>query len=437
MHQSQAATKTLFALSLSAILYSHGVSAQVSSIATGGGLTGGPITSTGTVSIADGGVSTVKLANGSVTSAKIADGSIALADINSTQIQRRVSASCAVGSSIRAIAVDGTVSCEVDDVASSSGWSLSGNAGTNSATQFIGTTDEQAFVIRTNNIRSLHLDQSGNTLIGASSNAVTSGVRGAFVAGGTAAGDPYGFGMNLVTDDYGTIAGGSANQAGDNAGTLFDQSHATVGGGVFNRAMGFGSTISGGEYNVAQGEAAAVSGGVSNWAVGDSSSVAGGYRNCAGGRYSWSGGSRARVRAAAGKDLGYCNVGNSGDADGDEGSFAWADAQETNFVSTGPNQFLVRASGGMYFGVNSTVSIPAGRFINTSTGAHLTTGGAWTNASSRALKLGFAEVDPMHVLSKLTNLPITTWRYRDSSEGTHMGPVAEDQWCSAGCNPRS
>jgi hypothetical protein len=37
----------------------------------------------------------------------------------------------------------------------------------------------------------------------------------------------------------------------------------------------------------------------------------------------------------------------SGDANGDEGSFAWADATDTSFASTGPNQFLVRATGGL------------------------------------------------------------------------------------------
>jgi hypothetical protein len=61
-----------------------GGSGTVTNVATGLGLTGGPVTSTGTIS----------------------------ADTN--YLQRRVSASCAVGSSIRAIAADGTVTCQVD-----------------------------------------------------------------------------------------------------------------------------------------------------------------------------------------------------------------------------------------------------------------------------------------------------------------------------------
>ncbi len=53
----------------------------VTAINTGAGLTGGPITVTGTIGLADGGVTTVKLADGSVTTSKIADGTIATADI--------------------------------------------------------------------------------------------------------------------------------------------------------------------------------------------------------------------------------------------------------------------------------------------------------------------------------------------------------------------
>src|SRR5688572_25606635 len=54
----------------------------VTSVATGAGLTGGPISVTGTISLADNGVTTVKINNDAVTSAKIADGTVASADIS-------------------------------------------------------------------------------------------------------------------------------------------------------------------------------------------------------------------------------------------------------------------------------------------------------------------------------------------------------------------
>jgi hypothetical protein len=45
-----------------------------------------------------------------------------------------------------------------------SGWSLSGNTGTNPATQFIGTTDNQDLVFKRNNIESFRLSGASSTL---------------------------------------------------------------------------------------------------------------------------------------------------------------------------------------------------------------------------------------------------------------------------------
>lgn len=46
------------------------------------------------------------------------------------------------------------------------GWLLSGNAGTNPANNFIGTTDSQALVLRTNNIERMRVTPNGNVGIG-------------------------------------------------------------------------------------------------------------------------------------------------------------------------------------------------------------------------------------------------------------------------------
>src|SRR5207248_107917 len=45
-------------------------------------------------------------------------------------------------------------------------WSLTGNTGTISTTNFLGTTDAQPLVIRTNNAEALRVDPSGNVLVG-------------------------------------------------------------------------------------------------------------------------------------------------------------------------------------------------------------------------------------------------------------------------------
>jgi len=74
----------------------------VTSVDTGSGLIGGPITTSGTISIAPGGV----------TSAHIADGTVAAVDVNSAQVQLRVTGTCSPGSAIQAVRENGTVSCQ-------------------------------------------------------------------------------------------------------------------------------------------------------------------------------------------------------------------------------------------------------------------------------------------------------------------------------------
>jgi hypothetical protein len=90
----------------------------VMSVTAAGGLTAtpNPITGTGTISVATGGITSTLLAPNSVDSSKIVDGVISAADVDSTQIQRRVTGTCPAGLSIRVIDAAGTVECEVDDV---------------------------------------------------------------------------------------------------------------------------------------------------------------------------------------------------------------------------------------------------------------------------------------------------------------------------------
>jgi Chaperone of endosialidase len=65
--------------------------------------------------------------------------------------------------------------------------------------------------------------------------------------------------------------------------------------------------------------------------------------------------------------------------------------------------------------------------IHHSSGARLTAGGVWTNASSRSLKTAFEAIDPLAVLDKVADLPVQGWRYKVEDASTrHIGPVAED-----------
>lgn len=504
----------------------------VTRINAGAGLTGGPITLQGTLSIADGGVTSLMIADGTVASADLApnsvnaghivDGSVGLADINTAQVQARVGGSCAVGQYVRAIAADGTVTCG-SDATGTPGWALGGNAGTNPTSQFLGTTDNQPLVLRTQNVRSLRIEPSTvlvsgnpittNMIAGSSGNLVTAGVRGATIAGGGTqgtSGDPdfFAIGPNVVTDHYSVVSGGFENRAGDALGTVADAGFATVSGGRNNRASDEASTVGGGASNDAFGRYGTVGGGLSNSATekatvaggggnrasgnssaigggsgndsnGDDSVVPGGSDNCAGGDYSFAAGRRAKVRSATDRLFGGCSgLPSYPGGTGDQGTFAWADSQAADFVSTGPDQFLIRAGGGFFLNTNQTVFGPddvvlkarpvggdadmdlrlltrSNRSVNlyvsdasgtlnfavpdlasganrlTVSGgsggnAFLSNGGTWSNASSRSFKENVAAVDPLAVLDRLVALPISTWRYIGSEEGVHLGPMAED-----------
>ncbi len=234
-------------------------------------------------------------------------------------------------------------------------WSLTGNAGTTTGTNFLGTTDDEAFEIRVNGASALRLQPeatSPNLILGFSGNSVTAGLGGAVIGGGGMGGDP-----NRVTNWFGTIAGGRGNEAGG--------LDTFVGGGLHNRAMDFHAVAAGGRENRAFGQLSSVGGGAYNEASSIGATVPGGMNNRAGGALSLAAGYSAIVRGPA----------ESGDWNGDEGTFVWSDG--TTFTSTGPYQFLVRASGGVAINTNAPA---AGSSLtvngNTTLSGNVTTSGA-------------------------------------------------------------
>ena len=84
-------------------------SGTVTSVGTADGLTGGPVTTSGTLSIADGGVTSAKIADGGVASVDVADGSLVAADVNSASVQLRVTGNCSGG--ISSVNADGSTTC--------------------------------------------------------------------------------------------------------------------------------------------------------------------------------------------------------------------------------------------------------------------------------------------------------------------------------------
>ena len=180
-------------------------------------------------------------------------------------------------------------------------WNLTGNAGTTPGTNFLGTTDDKALEIKVNNQRAMRIipNVTSPSIIGGySGNLAVSSTIGGTVGGGGASGV-----VNKVTDNYGTVAGGVNNCAGDYSGTTSDKQYATVGGGYGNKAGGPAST------------------------------VPGGYKNYAKGSYSFASGRRATANH--------------------NGAFVWGDSQDADFTSTANNQFLIRSSGGVGINTNN------------------------------------------------------------------------------------
>ena len=83
---------------------------------------------------------------------------------------------------------------------------------------------------------------------------------------------------NRVTDNFGTVAGGFANRAGNASGDFDDATSATVSGGQANTARGSFSAVAGGNANTAFDYAFAA-GGNNNNAAGIASFAAGQFAN--------------------------------------------------------------------------------------------------------------------------------------------------------------
>lgn len=70
-------------------------------------------------------------------------------------------------------------------------------------------------------------------------------------------------------------------------------------------------------------------------------------------------------------------------------------------------------------------AIKVGTDASNGNGAYLTAGGAWTDVSSVNKKENFTPVDAAVILSKINKLAITKWKYINTKEEYHIGPMAE------------
>jgi hypothetical protein len=184
----------------------------------------------------------------------------------------------------------------LDGLDSTAFWKIGGNSGTAAGTHFLGTTDNQPLQFHVNSQAVLRL------------------IPGANSDPSIIAGSP----LNIVAPDAmgATIGGGFRNDIQSGA------TYATIAGGANNLAAKPSAAVGGGDQNVASGRWATVPGGLDNAASAD---------------FSFAAGRRSKASHA--------------------GAFVWGDSTDDDFGSTQPDQFLIRAVGGVGIGTSTPAAM--------------------------------------------------------------------------------
>jgi hypothetical protein len=371
-------------------------------------------------------------------------------------------------------------------------WLLEGNANTDPTKQFLGTTDNQPVIFKANGRQVLRLDPLASVVYdathnyryyganitggysgyqGTSGNSLTTGVVAGTIAGGGLfdsngnISDP-----NAVTDIGGTVGGGAANTAGNGNADVTDALWATVGGGLGNSASGTQSVVGGGLGNSASGLSATVAGGGGNSASDQFASVGGGGGNSASAAAATVGGglNNRAFSAYATVGGGYTNKANAGSATVGGGSsnaasglqstvpgglnnfaagnysfaagqqaqalhdstFVWNDNASGSFASSGPDQFLIHAAGGVGINTNG----PNGFALNVNGTANFTgdiTVNGISYTSDARYKTHIATFE--NALDTILNLRGVTfdwnrdaWKERQFPEGRQIGFIAQE-----------
>jgi len=234
-------------------------------------------------------------------------------------------------------------------------WLLTGNAGTNPAVNFLGTTDNQPLVIQVYSQETFRFNPPG------------------------------------WSAPAWSIQRGGGDERGFHAVDLQSARSATT-----QVASGDYSVIGGGSRNTAIGYAATVCGGYQNTAYGDYSVVLGGSNNVANSEYNLVFG---------------------------QGVDSWVDEQyRVYFFGPGGSS----PSGSLVINrLDGDYPIHVGTNGTNGNGARLTTGGTWTNGSSRSFKERFVQYRPAEVLEKILQLTVEGYFYKGTEE-YHITPMAED-----------
>lgn len=162
----------------------------------------------------------------------------ALLDVNGTARVRTLAAGAAADNIVTADALGNLRQTAFGTFAGTTSWGLLGNAATNPATNFVGTTDAQDFVTRTNNTEKMRVTSAGKVAIG------TTTPNGKLSVSGSGAGTvpilsltntnvTSTDGQNPVLNIYpGYTSNGTSISEGNAYAVVFDQDPGTTSGGT-------------------------------------------------------------------------------------------------------------------------------------------------------------------------------------------------------------
>jgi hypothetical protein len=239
------------------------------------------------------------------------------------------------------------------------------------------------------------------------------------------------FGHNTVASAFASTAIGNAATASGFGSVAFGQ--ATTASGFYSTAMG-DQTIASGSQSTALGAGTQATGGQSLSAgsatlASGQHSTALGHFTIASGLNSLAAGQRSQADGAESIALGQNALAggpgsvalgsNAATRLAAYGTFVFGDRSTTTpIVGFAPNEFLVRAAGGVAFYTNGALT----------TGLRLAPGGSqWLGLSDVNAKHLFRDFEGEDVLRKLARMPVREWSYiaQDASI-RHVGPTAQD-----------
>jgi hypothetical protein len=364
----------------------------------------------------------------------------------------------------------------VEGLATNSLWLTGGNSGTSAGANFLGTSDNQALVLKVNGQPALLLTPDGtghsspavvgnsgansvdsssygsfigdgtansvlanafaSSIVGGEGNTIQASAYESFIGGGLAnviqsqsSNSFIGSGnLNLIQTSAGfsTIDGGYQNQVQQGAG------YSTIGGGYINSVTanaGY-SVVGGGQGNMVESPNSVISGGNGN-TIGQNatlSAITGGDANTvttSSDHASIGGGKNNSVTGPNGTVAGGSNnvattsafaAGTAAQAI-NKGAFVWADSSGTGIQSAAADSVTFLANGGyrLYSSASAGVTLAPGAT-------------AWGVLSDRNMKKNIAPLDPLSVLKKLAEVPVNQWNYKWETDDSvrHIGPMAQD-----------